>query len=284
MIKYVLFSWLFFSYGLRAYPQALHAISSPDKSIQLSVRNNPVGTVSYQLSYKTKKVIEPSELGFLLRKPAVSLTKFTITTVDSSTTDETWKPVWGEVSQIRNHYNELVVTLADKGASGIRLRIRFRVFNDGLGFRYEFPEQKALTHFIIADERTQFRLAADHKTFWIPGDYDTNEYLYNYTRLSEVEAVKAAEKEKDIALKSVIGPNALQTPLLCKTADGLYISVYEAALINYPVMHLQLDKKTLTLTSQLTPDAVGNKAYLQTPVDGKPAERGPAKHPGVRFW
>ena len=278
MIKYVLLSWLLLGLNLPVFPQAVHSIASPDKFILLSVRNNPTGTVSYHLSYKKKKVIEPSELGFVLSKPAVSLTKFTVTAVDSSTKDETWKPVWGEVSQIRNHYNELVMTLADKGASGISLRIRFRVFNDGLGFRYEFPEQKALTHFIIDDERTQFRLAADHKTFWIPGDYDSNEYLYNYTRLSEVEAVKADDKEKDIALKSVIGPNAIQTPLLCKTADELYISLYEAALINYPVMHLQLDKKTLTLTSQLTPDAVGNKAYLQTPVDGN-AERGPAKTP-----
>ena len=268
MLKYVLFSLLLSGLGQRAYPQtqAMHSLTSPDKSLTLSVRNTSTGTVSYQLLYKKKKVIEPSELGFVLSKPSVSLTKFTITKVDSSTTDETWKPIWGEVSQIRNHYNELVLTLANKGPSGISLRIRFRLFNDGLGFRYEFPEQKALTHFVVAEERTQFRLAADHKTFWIPGDYDSNEYLYNYTRLSEVDAVKAADKEKDIALKLVIGPNAVQTPLLCKTADGLYISLYEAALLNYPVMHLQLDKKTLTLTSQLVPDAVGNKAYLQTPA------------------
>jgi hypothetical protein len=160
----------------------------------------------------------------VLSKPKVSLTKFTITKVDSSTKDETWKPVWGEVSQIRNHYNELVVTLADKGASGISLQLRFRIFDDGLGFRYEFPEQKALTHFVVDDERTQFRLAADHKTFWIPGDYDSNEYLYNYTKLSEVEAVKAAEKEKDIALKSrTVGAWGLLPTKTAATCPSIWI-------------------------------------------------------------
>ena len=241
-------------------------IASPDKSIVLSVTNAPTGSVTYRVTYKGKKVIEPSGLGFIFSKPQVSLTQFTIASVDSSTHDEIWKPVWGEVSQIRNHYNELAVTLADKGSSKIKLLVRFRVFNDGVGFRYEFPQQPTLNHFVVADEKTQFALAADHKTFWIPGDYDSNEYLYNTTRLSEVDALTAANKEKDIALKSLIGPNAIQTPLLFKTAEGLYISLYEAALLNYPVMHLQLDKRKLTLTAQLVPDAVGNKAYLQTPA------------------
>lgn len=248
------------------FAQQTVSISSPDKSIVLSVSNVQTGAVTYKVSYKGKKVIEPSGVGFVLSKPNVSLTQFTIASADSSTKDETWKPVWGEVSQIPNHYKELALTLADKGPSGIKVLVRFRVFDDGVGFRYEFPQQTALTHFIVADEKTQFALAADHKTFWQPGDYDSNEYLYNTTRLSEVDATVASNKEKDTALKSLIGPNAVQTPLLFKTGDGLYISIYEAALINYPVMHLQLNKKTLTLTSQLVPDAVGNKAYLQTPA------------------
>ncbi|QDK83796.1 glycoside hydrolase family 97 protein [Spirosoma sp. KCTC 42546] len=248
------------------FAQQTVSISSPDKAIVLSVSNTQTGAVTYKVSYKGKKVIEPSGVGFILSKPKVSLTQFTIASADSSTKDETWKPVWGEVSQIRNHYKELALTLTDKGISGIKMRVRFRVFNDGVGFRYEFPQQTALTHFVVADEKTQFALSADHKTFWQPGDYDSNEYLYNTTRLSEVDAVTASNKEKDTALKSLIGPNAIQTPLLFKTGDGLYISIYEAALLNYPVMHLQLDKKKLMLTSQLVPDAVGNKAYLQTPT------------------
>ena len=254
------------------FAQRTVSVSSPDKAIVVSVNNTTTGNVTYRVTYKGKRVINPSGLGFILSKPQVSLTQFTITATDSSTKDETWKPVWGEVAQIRNHYNELALTLTDKGKSGIKLLVRFRVFNDGVGFRYEFPPQTALNHFVVADEKTQFSLAADHKTFWIPGDYDSNEYLYNTTRLSEVDALPAANKEKDIALKAVIGPNGVQTPLLCKTGDGLYISLYEAALLNYPVMHLQLNKKTLTLTSQLVPDAVGNKAYLQTSTEGGPAQ------------
>ncbi|GAB3994244.1 glycoside hydrolase family 97 protein [Spirosoma daeguense] len=260
-------TFLFIGYSITSLlAQQPISISSPDKAIALSVSNNPTGNVTYQIRYRGKKVIEPSSLGFVFSKPKATLTQFTITVTDSSTKDETWKPVWGEVREIRNNYRELALTLTDKGTSGIKLVIRFRVFNDGVGFRYEFPPQTGLTHFIVDDEKTQFALAGDHKTFWIPGDYDTNEYLYNTTRLSEIDALSAAAKEKDIALKSVIGPNAIQSPLLLKTGDGIYISIYEAALINYPVMHLQLDKKKLVLTSQLVPDAVGNKAYLQTPA------------------
>ncbi|UFH57370.1 glycoside hydrolase family 97 protein [Spirosoma sp. KNUC1025] len=241
-------------------------MSSPDKAVLLTIGNNSTGNVTYRISYKGKNVIEPSGLGFVFSKPQITLTTFSITSTDSSTVDQTWKPVWGEVSQIRDHHKELAVTLAAKGSSGISVRVRFRVFNDGVGFRYEFPQQKALTHFVVDDEKTQFTFAADHKTFWIPGDYDTNEYLYNFTRLSEVDALSAANKEKDIALKSLVGADVIQSPLLAKTADGLYVSIFEAALINYPVMHLRLDKKALRLTAQLVPDAVGNKAYLQTPA------------------
>ncbi|GAB4028528.1 glycoside hydrolase family 97 protein [Spirosoma koreense] len=248
------------------YAQSTTSLSSPDKAVVVTVRNLSNGSVTYQVSYKGKKVIEPSGLGFVFSKPQLALTTFTITASDSTTVDETWKPVWGEVSLIRNQYKQLTLTLADKASSGISVRVRFRVFNDGVGFRYEFPEQKALTHFVVDDEKTQFTLAADHKTFWIPGDYDTNEYLYNTTKLSEVDALAAASKEKDIALKSLAGADVIQSPLLFKTSEGLYISLFEAALVNYPVMHLKLDKKALRLTTQLVPDAVGNKAYLQTPA------------------
>jgi len=252
--------------GMRLYAQQSVSVKSPGGLIAVTVQNTPTGEVVYQVRYKNKPVLAPSRLGFTLSKPRQSLTRFGIKAVDSSRADGVWKPVWGEVAQIRNQYNHLVLSLVDKAGSAIQVNVHFRVFDDGIGFRYEFPLQAALKHFVVADELTQFRLTADHQTFWMPGDYDSNEYLYNRTRLSQVDALTAAAREKDTALKSVIGPNAVQTPLLFKTADGLYISLYEAALVNYPVMHLQLDKKMLTLTAQLTPDAVGNKAYLQTPA------------------
>jgi hypothetical protein len=159
-----------------------------------------------------------------------------------------------------------MVRLEDDRGSGILINVVFRVFNDGVGFRYQFPEQASLQHFIVSDEHTQFKLAGDHKAFWIPGDYETNEYTYNTTKLSEVDAISAAHKEKDIALTAPISADAVQTPLMMKTAERLYINIHEAALRNYPVMHLALDRKALTLTTHLVPDAVGNKAYLQTPA------------------
>ncbi len=246
-------------------PQAQQSVSitSPDHAVALTATVSTTGTLQYRVSYKKNTFIEPSSLGFSLSRPKITLSQFTLVSVDSSMTDETWQPTWGEVSRIRNHYKALSLLLKDK--SGIMVKVHFRVFNEGVGFRYEFPKQENLTHFVVADELTQFNLAGDYKAFWIPGDYDTNEYLYNTTKLSEVNAVAAAAKETDIALKSVIGVNAIQTPLMLKTPQGLYINIHEAALINYPVMHLVLDKKTFTLTSHLTPDAVGNKAYLQTP-------------------
>lgn len=266
MAKFYLFIGLLTGIFLDSHAQQMIVTQSSNRAITLIIRNTGSGEITYQVRYKNKPVIEPSRLGFVLNKPPLELTRFSIVSADSSQKDETWSPVWGEVSQIRNHYREVAVNLQDKSSSQIALRVRFRLFDDGIGFRYEFPKQTALNHFIVADERTEFRLAANHQTLWMPGDYDSNEYLYNTTKLTEVDAVVAADREKDTALKSIIGPNSVQTPLLFKTADGLYISLYEAALLNYPVMHLQLDKKSLTLTSQLVPDAVGNKAYLQTPA------------------
>lgn len=239
--------------------------SSPNHSILLKVTISEKGDISYSTSYKHKVIIEPSLLGFSLNKPKILLNKFDFISADSIIIDETWKPVWGEVSSIRNNCKELKIRLKDKNNSKNLLNIIFRVFDDGLGFRYEFPEESAIKHFIVGDELTRFNLAGNHKTFWIPGDYDTNEYLYNTTKLSGIDAIKASQKEKDIALQAVIGANAVQTPLMMKTFDGVYINIHEAALINYPAMNLTLDKNTFTFTSHLVPDAVGNKAYLQTP-------------------
>lgn len=249
------------------FAQNTFRVASPNQAMALNVSRSEDGNIAYSVTFKGKGVIAPSHLGFTLSKPAVQLTTFTVDGMDTTTHDETWTPVWGEVRRIRNHYNELTLRLKDKGASGILVNIIFRVFDDGIGFRYLFPEQAALRHFIVSDEHTQFVVTGNHKTFWIPGDYDTNEYLYNTTTLSEIDAVVAAQKEKDIAVTSLIGANAVQTPLTLKSADGLYINIHEAALRNYPAMNLVLDKKTYTFTAHLVPDAVGNKAYLQTPAN-----------------
>ncbi len=237
-------------------------ISSPSGITKLRVENNE--QLVYSFSYKGKGVIAPSSLGISFSRPSVSLHHFSIIKIDSITTDETWAPVWGEVKQIRNRYKELSLTL--KSSQEILVKVIFRVFDDGLGFRYEFPEQSSLKHFVVSDELTQFKVTGDHKTFWIPGDYDSNEYPYNTTRLSKVDAIAASNAEPDIAVKSPIGPSAVQTPLMMKSQDGLYINIHEAALLNYPAMNLVLDKLSYTFTSQLVPDAVGNKAYLQTPA------------------
>lgn len=239
-------------------------ISSPDGNQQLSVIMRSSGAVQYQLVYKGKTVIAPSALGMKLSSPALLLTEFDLKAADSSVVDNTWKPVWGEVSTIRNHYKQLLLMLEDKHGSGVRVGITFRVFNDGIGFRYSFSQQEKLNHFIIADELTQFALTGDHKTFWIPGDYDSNEFMYNTTKLSEVDAGNS-KMSQEIFAKTFFDKNAVQTPLMMKSAEGLYINIHEAALVNYPAMNLVIDKSAFTLNAHLVPDAVGNKAYLQTP-------------------
>ncbi len=240
------------------------AISSPNKSIRLGVGLDNDGQLRYKFTFKGKAVIQPSSLGFVFSKPKLSLTRFDIVSIDSSVVDNTWNPVWGEVKTIRNHYSELKVNLKDKSAS-VLMSVIFRVFDDGVGFRYEFPQQPAIHHFVVDDELTQFAMAGDHTAFWIPGDYDTNEYAYNTSTLTAIDALAASNSEKDIAVKAVIGANAVQTPLMMK-GTGLYINIHEAALLNYPAMDLVLDKKALTFQSHLVPDAVGNKAYLETPA------------------
>lgn len=258
-----LFAFTFWVSAQKKNPNC-ETIFSPNSNIQLDLCWQANQSFSYSISYKKQTIIESSTLGFSLVKPNIEINKFYKPTYQKTQVDETWKPVWGEVSQIRNHYNELSAKL--KSTSGVETTIVFRVFDEGVGFRYEFPEQNGFKHFIVKNELSQFNLAGNHKTFWIPGDYDTNEYLYNTTLLSEINAIAAAKKEKDIALQSVIGENTVQCPLMMKTTNGIYINIHEAALVNYPVMHLTLDKKTFTFSSHLTPDAVGNKAYLQTPA------------------
>lgn len=248
-----------------AYADQSITLYSPDQNIQLGVIHRDNGGVLYRVIYKGKTVIAPSGLGFKLNVPDLSLASFNLLAIDSSATDENWKPVWGEQSTIRNHYKQLVLQLADRSGSGIKLNIVFRVFNDGVGFRYEFPQQEKLTHFIVGEELTQFAMTGDHKAFWIPGDYDTNEYGYYTTTLSTIDATGGGTAQ-EIHAKTFFDKNATQTPLMMKSADGLYINIHEAALVNYPALNLVMDKSTLTFNAHIVPDAVGNKAYLQAPA------------------
>jgi glucan 1,4-alpha-glucosidase len=238
---------------------------SPNHQISLSISIDAKGQCTYSSFYLGKPIITASSLGIELAKPATQLHNFQLVKVDSSLIDETWSPVWGEQSHIRNHYREIKLGLKDKGKSGIRINLYFRIFDDGIGFRYEFPKQYGLNHFIVANENTYFGLTGNHDAFWIPGDYDSNEYTYTKSKLTEIDALAIAKKEKDIAVTALIGNNAVQTPLMLKSANGIYLNIHEAALINYPAMNLVLDKSKLQFRSQLVPDAVGNKAYLQTP-------------------
>lgn len=223
------------------------------------------GIPYYKVEYKNMAVINESSLGLELKDAPALLDGFELVEAQRGTFDETWEPVWGEWKSIRNHYNEMAITLK-QSSTDRSILIRFRAFNDGVGFRYEFPEQDNLNYFVIAEERTRFAMTGDHIAFWIPGDYDTQEYDYTTSRLSEIRGL----------MKSAITPNASQTPfsetgvqtaLMLKTDQGLYINLHEAALIGYSCMHLDLDDKNMVFESHLTPDAQGNKGYLQTPFE-----------------
>jgi hypothetical protein len=240
-------------------------IYSPDKNLTLKFELQANGIPTYALTYKHKAVIKPSKLGIQTKDVPSFLDGFTITKTETASADESWNPVLGEQKTIRNHYNELLVTLSQAAQKGRYLRIRFRLFDDGLGFRYEFPEQENLNYFIIKEEKTQFALAGDHKAFWIPGDYDTEEYSTVTSKLSEVRGkMKAAVTPN--ASQTPFSPTGLQTPLMMKSADGLYINIHEAALVDYSTMSLNLDDKNMVLESFLTPDAIGDKGYLQAPT------------------
>lgn len=230
--------------------------------MEFSLQND--GTPTYNLKYKNKEVVKTSKLGLELKDDKKSLLNdFTVVDTKTATFDETWKPVWGEVDNIRNHYNELAVTLNQKGTDR-QIVIRFRLFDDGLGFRYEFPTQKNLTYFVIKEERSQFAMTGDHTAFWIPGDYDTQEYDYTKSKLSEIRGLSEKAYTANVSQKN-FSPTGVQTSLMLKTNDGLYINLHEAALINYSCMHLNLDDKNMTFTSWLTPDAKGDKGYMQAP-------------------
>ena len=260
-------------------------LTSPDGNLVMNFSLNEKGCPTYDLTFKDKTVIKPSKLGLELKREDANkqtdfevtghkdqsvldkksnlMSGFTVHDTRTSTMDETWRPVWGEESVIRNHYNELEVTL-NQPENDRYIIIRFRLFNDGLGFRYEFPQQKNLNYFVIKEEHSQFAMAGDHTAFWIPGDYDTQEYDYTTSRLSEIRG-KMKTAVTGNSSQYVFSPTGVQTALMMKTDDGLYINLHEAALVDYSCMSLNLDDKNMVFESWLTPDAKGDKGYMQTP-------------------
>jgi len=261
-MKNILYTALFYFIALQ-YANS-QQLKSPNGKLTMEFALQNDGTPTYSLTYKDKTVIKPSKLGLELKKDTKSLLNdFSLIDSKTSSFDETWKPVWGEVESIRNQYNELAVTLNQKGTDR-QIIIRFRLFNDGLGFRYEFPAQKNLVYFVIKEERTQFAMTGDHTAFWIPGDYDTQEYDYTTSKLSEIRGLSEKAKTANLSQTS-FSTTGVQTSLMLKTKDGLYINLHEAALINYSCMHLNLDDKNMVFESWLTPDAKGDKGYIQAP-------------------
>lgn len=237
---------------------------SPNGNFKMSFSLGNDGTPMYQLFFKNKEVIKKSKLGLELQKDKKSLVNdFKVIDTKESTFNETWKTVWGEETQIQNHYNELAVTLK-QNETDREIIIRFRLFNEGLGFRYEFPQQKNLIYFVIKEERTEFAMTGNHTAFWIPGDYDTQEYDYTESKLSEIRSLFRGAVSENASQKQ-FSDTGVQTSLMMKTADGLYINIHEAALINYSCMHLNLDDKNFVFQSHLTPDAKGNKGHIQAP-------------------
>jgi hypothetical protein len=261
MRKIFLFASLCFTFFLANAQQ----LKSPNGNFIMTFSINDNGVPTYALAYYGKTVIKTSKLGLELKNDKKSLLNdFTIADSNISTFDETWKPVWGEENKIRNHYNELAVTLNQKETDR-QIVIRFRLFDDGLGFRYEFPQQKNLVYFVIKEEKTQFAMTGDHTAFWIPGDYDTQEYDFTESKLSEIRKLfKGAVSEN--ASQKQFSDTGVQTSLMMKTQDGIYINLHEAALINYSCMHLNLDDKKMVFESWLTPDGKGDKGLIQSPT------------------
>lgn len=267
---------LILSIFLFALPSIMmgQTVKSPNGKVSVTFSLEQNGVPTYEMTYKGKTVIKPSHLGLELAKDKHAskgleetnlMDGFTKTNYKVSTFDETWTPVWGETKTIRNNYNELEVDLRQE-SSNRNITIRFRVYDCGMGLRYEFPQQKDLNYFIIKEEHTQFAMTSDHIAFWLPGDYDTQEYETQISKLSEIRG-KMKKAITSNASQTPFSPTGVQTSLQLKTANGLYINIHEAALIDYPAMHLNLNDKTFVFESWLTPDAVGNKGMIQTPFN-----------------
>jgi hypothetical protein len=258
-MKHFLSTILFFTLSLL---QA-QSVTSPSKDITLDFTLTTKGQPSYTVNYKNKAVVLESAMGIKLKSKPDLDANFEVVRAKTDVFNESWKPVLGEQSSILNHYNELTIELLQK-ETNVKMNIIFRVFDEGVGFRYDFPKQNELNYFIISDEVTQFNLTDNHKTFWIPGDFDSNEYAYNETKLSEIDNSKI-DRNNGIGVKSIPGKYIVQSPLMMKSFSGLYLNIFEAAVVNYPVMHLNVDVENYKLNAQLVPNAIGDKAYLQTP-------------------
>ena len=237
-------------------------VSSPDGNVELSFNLKDGHIPVYSLDYKGKPVVGESHLGFKLQGSGM-YDWFEISDTAIREIDETWNPVWGEESQIRNHCNEMTVTLRQTSSNRF-MKICFRVFDDGMGLRYEFPDQKSMAYFVITDELTEFAMTGDHTAWWIPGDYDTQEYDYTRSRLSEIRGLLSSAICDNLS-QTIFSETGVQTALQMKTDDGIYINLHEAALVNYPAMHLLLDDKTMVFKAHLTPDPNGDLAYMQSP-------------------
>lgn len=266
---------LLFSALLLPLSVAAQTVSSPNGAISVSFSLADGGRPTYEMTYKGRPVVKPSHLGLELAKDKHATKGFAETSLmdgfteshsEVSSFDETWKPVWGETATIRNHYNELLVSLS-QDHTGRQMNIRFRVYDDGMGLRYEFPQQDSLVYFIVKEEHTQFAMTGDHTAWWLPGDYDTQEQETQESRLSEIRARFHDAVNWSNSSVANFSETGVQTSLQMKSQDGLYINIHEAALVNYPAMHLNLDDKHMVFESWLTPDATGNKAYVQVPFN-----------------
>lgn len=266
---------LLFSALLLPLSVAAQTVSSPNGAISVSFSLADGGRPTYEMTYKGRPVVKPSHLGLELAKDKHATKGFAETSLmdgfteshsEVSSFDETWKPVWGETATIRNHYNELLVSLS-QDHTGRQMNIRFRVYDDGMGLRYEFPQQDSLVYFIVKEEHTQFAMTGNHTAWWLPGDYDTQEQETQESRLSEIRARFHDAVNWSNSSVANFSETGVQTSLQMKSQDGLYINIHEAALVNYPAMHLNLDDKHMVFESWLTPDATGNKAYVQVPFN-----------------
>lgn len=245
-----------------AFLAKAESLSSPGGKVNVHFEVNN-GVPTYRVDYKEQAVIKPSTLGLELKEGGDLRDGFEIVHTRTASFDETWQPVWGETKDIRNRYNEMLVELRQPSTDRY-MNIRFRVYDDGVGFRYEFPMQKNLVYFVVKEEHSRFALTGDHTAWWIPGDYDTQEYDYTQSKLSEIRGLMKGAITENTS-QTPFSPTGVQTSLQMKTVDGLYINLHEAALVDYSCMHLNLDDRNFVFESWLTPDAVGNKAYLQTP-------------------
>lgn len=241
------------------------ALKSPDNQLEMIFELSQSGKPTYQLKYKNKNIIQSSSLGLMLKNNDDLVDGFEVINSKTTSFSDIWKPVLGEQKEIIDQHNQLIVELV-QNKTGRKMNLAFRLFNEGLAFRYEIPAQEKLNYFVISDEMTQFALTGDHKAFWIPGDYDSQEYSYNETKLSQIDVDKL-DMNNGIGMKGPMAKSRIQSPVMMKSPEGLYLNIFEAAVVNYPIMHLDVNTKSFLMQSHLVPNAIGDKAYLQAPAN-----------------